>query len=155
MSKQALITALNDVLSWELAGIVQYLHHSVMITGPERETYKGFFHEGSEEAHEHAEAVANRITALGGIPTVEPARIRPAADLHGMLKATLELEQDALAAWERAHDAAQADGIPRGYAFWIEEHVAEEQEHVDEMRKLTSDVSFSQSQLAEASQQSG
>lgn len=152
---QAFINALNEVLSWELAGIIQYLHHSVMVTGTERETYKGFFHEGSEEAHSHAEIVANRITALGGVPTVEPARIRPAADLAGMLEATLQLEQDALAAWERAHEAAQEAGVAKGYVFWIEEHVAEEQEHVDEMRKLTSKVSFTASQLSGSGKQAG
>lgn len=144
---QKFIDALNDALSWELAGIIQYLQHSVMVTGPERETYRSFFFEGSEEAHQHANAVANRITALGGVPTVEPAQIRQAANLPAMLTATLALEEDALAAWERALDAATEAGAPRGYIFWIEEHVAEEQDHVDEMRKLTNGVSFSENQL--------
>ena len=154
MSSDNFINALNEALAWELAGIIQYLQHSVMVTGPERETYKEFFHEGSEEAHQHAEAVANRITALGGVPTVEPARIRQAADLDGMLEATLQLEVDALAAWERAHEAAVEADVPKGYVFWIEEHVAEEQEHVDEMRKLTKKVSFTASQLG-GDQQTG
>ena len=154
MSNEKFIAALNDALAWELAGIIQYLQHSVMVTGPERETYKNFFHEGSEEAHQHAEIVANRITALGGIPTVEPARIRQAADLSGMLEATLQLEVDALAAWEHAHEVASETGAAKGYVFWIEEHVAEEQEHVDEMRKLTNKVAFTSSQLG-GSEQTG
>ena len=155
MSNQKFIDALNEVLAWELAGIIQYLQHSVMVTGPERETFHGFFHEGSEEAHSHAEIVANRVSALGGVPTVEPARIRQAADLDSMLQATLELEQDALAAWERAHDVAQETKAPKGYVFWLEEHVAEEQEHVDEMRKLTNKVSFTASQLPASGRQTG
>lgn len=147
MSNKKFIDQLNTVLAWELAGIIQYLQHGVMVTGPERETFKEFFAEGSEEAHQHSTIVANRITALGGIPTVEPQRIRQATDLDGMLIATLELEQDALAAWEKAHEIAVDSGVAKGYVFWLEEHIAEEQEHVDEMRKLTKKVSFSANQL--------
>lgn len=141
-----LIKRLNNVLAWELAGVIQYLQHSVMVTGPERETFREFFHEGSEEARDHAELVANKIAVLGGVPTVEPARIRQAAELDGMLEATLKLEVDALAAWESALEVADQANL--GTQFWIEEHVAEEQEHVDEMRKLTGKVSFSKDQVA-------
>ena len=155
MSQQAFINALNEVLSWELAGIIQYLQHSVMVTGPERETFREFFEDGSKEARLHAQIVGNRIAALGGVPTVEPAKIRQAADLGGMLDATLALEQDALAAWERAHSVASESDVAKGYVFWIEEHVAEEQEHVDEMRKLTKTVSFNSSQLSDSGRQSG
>ena len=151
MSNKKFIDQLNTVLAWELAGIIQYLHHGVMVTGPERETFKEFFAEGSEEAHSHATIVANRITALGGVPTVEPQRIRQAINLDAMLTATLELEQDALAAWEKAHDIAVETNVPKGYVFWLEEHVAEEQEHVDEMRKLTQKVTFSADQLPKKS----
>lgn len=154
-NKQQFIESLNEVLSWELAGIIQYLQHSVMVTGTDRETFKSFFHEGSEEAHQHSEIVANRIAAFGGVPTVEPARIRQAANLKGMLSATLALEEDALAAWERAHDVATKAGVASGYIFWLEEHIAEEQEHVDEMRKLTGRVSFESSQLPKGSEKTG
>jgi bacterioferritin len=143
-AKEELIARLNKALSWELAGIIQYMQHSVMVTGPQRETFRNFFHEGSEEAHEHAEAVGNKIAALGGVPTVEPAQIRQAADLDGMLEAVLALEEAALAAWEEALEVAHE--VNQGTAFWIEEHVAEEQEHVDEMRKLTGKVSFAKSE---------
>lgn len=133
------IERLNTVLSWELAGTIQYLHHSTMVTGPFRESMMKFFKEGSEEARDHAEAVANKIVSLGGIPTVEPATIRPAASLDAMLEAALKLEQDALAAWTHAYELA-SHANP-GTAFWMEEFIAHEQEHVDHMRKLTQDIS--------------
>lgn len=132
------IDRLNTVLSWELAGVIQYLHHSTMITGPWRQSMQGFFHEGSEEAREHAEAVANKIVSLGGVPTVEPATIRPASTLEGMLDAALQLEKDALAAWLHAHEIAESSNP--GTVFWMEEFIAHEQEHVDNLLKLTKDV---------------
>ena len=71
-----LISRLQTVMKWELAGTIQYLHHSAMLMGVERMPYCEFFKEGSEEAREHAELVAGRIAALGGMPAAEPAQIR-------------------------------------------------------------------------------
>lgn len=152
-SKQELIDRLNNALAWELAGTVQYMQAAVMLTGDARETYYDFFHESSEEAHEHAEIVGNKISALGGVPTVEPAKIRQAADIAGMLENALQLERDALEAWEKAHEVA--DAANKGTLFWIEEHVAEEQEHVDHLEKLTERIDFSSSDIDDADQQSG
>lgn len=130
-----LIDRLNTVLSWELAGTIQYLHHNAMIVGAEREAFSGFFHENSEEARTHAELVANKIVVLGGVPTIEVATIRTASTLDEMLAASLYLERQALTAWEAALDVA--DAANKGTGFWIEEMIAHEQGHVDELVKLT------------------
>lgn len=143
--KDELIKRMNHVLACEIAGIIQYMNHKVMLTGPERQSFEGFFHENSEEAHMHAEQVADRITALGGIPTVEPARVRQATDLQGMLEASLALEEDALAAWEACLEPAGE--VSKGLMFWIEEHVAEETEHCEELRKLAGKISFSSARV--------
>lgn len=149
--KRPLIDALNAVLSWELAGTTQYLHHKAMLLGPEREHHANFFHEGSEEARAHAEIVADKIVALGGVPTVETATIRQATTLADMLKASLELEQDALAAWEAALD--HGDLANRGTRFWLEERVQDEQDHVDELRRLTRSITLSTGESDDASDQ--
>ena len=151
-TKQELIDALNTALAWELAGVIQYMQAAVMVTGHARETFHGFFHESSEEARDHAEAVGEKIAVLGGIPTVEPAMIRQAADIDGMLENALALEEDALKAWEDAHKVA--DAANAGTVFWIEEHVAEEQQHVDHLRKLTQKVKFAAADIDKASSQS-
>lgn len=133
--KDTLLERLNAVLSWELAGTIQYLHHHSMVAGTAREEYEHFFHEGSEEARDHAELVANKITALGGVPTVEPAPVKQASSLNDMLEATLELEEKALEAWESALEVGAAYNL--GTKLWIEDMIIEEQEHVDELRKIT------------------
>lgn len=144
-SKEELIKRLNEAMAWELAGVIQYLQHAVMLTGPERESFHKFFHEGSEEAREHAEVIGEKIAVLGGVPTVEPALIRQAADLNGMLEASLALEEDALKAWEATLEVADAANL--GTVFWIEEHITEEQQHVDHLRKLTQKVKFAAKDL--------
>jgi len=148
-----LIERLNTVLSWELAGTIQYLHHHAMLLGPERISCADFFHDGSKEARSHAEAVANKITSLGGVPTVEPATIKQATTLTEMLHASLELERAALKAWEDALEAAPAAN--QGTTFWIEEMVAHEQEHVDELVKLTGGAKRAAQASSDASTKAG
>ena len=147
-----LISRLQTVMKWELAGTIQYLHHSAMLMGVERLPYTEFFKEGSEEAREHAELVATKIPALGGMPAAEPAQIRLGSTLEETLLAALALEVDALAAWEAALEVADSANL--GTQFWIEEMIAHEQEHVDELRKLTGKISIAGA-AKDASSQAG
>lgn len=140
-----LIARLNDVLSWELAGIIQNLNHSMMITGVHRLEYGEFFSENSKENRDHAEMLGKRIAALGGVPTVEPATVRQAVTLDEMLQAALALELSAMNAWQTA--LAAADNAPMGVRFWLEEMITEEQQHIEELEMLTGKVTFSAQQL--------
>lgn len=144
-----LIARMNDVLSWELAGIIQNLNHSMMVTGIHRLEYAELFSENSKENRDHSEILGRRIAALGGVPTVEPAQIRQAVTLEEMLDAALSLEVAAMSAWQAA--LAAADNAPMGLRFWIEDMISEEQEHIDDLRMLTGKVSFNASQLQSAS----
>lgn len=152
-TKEEFIKRLNTALSWELAGVIQYMQHGVMMTGPLREHLNDFFQDGSKEARDHAEILGDRIAALGGVPSVEPARIRQAATPEAMLEAALALEEDALAAWTAAQEVA---GVAApGYLYWIEDHISEEQEHVDGLRKMTGKVSFSAADVKGDARKSG
>jgi len=151
--KQELIDRMNEALSWELAGIIQYGHHAAMVTGAKRNHLEEFFLEGSKEAREHTEKANNKIVVLGGTPTVEPARIREATDIQDMLEAALALEYDALEAWEKALELGEAAN--KGTKFWLEDHVAEEQEHVDEIRLLADKVKKGEASVGTPTAQSG
>ena len=50
MANAELIDSLNRVLSLELAGVIQYLQHSFLVTGREREVFRSFFRALSGEA---------------------------------------------------------------------------------------------------------
>src|SRR5215210_1236870 len=98
MASQELVDNLNRALGLELASVIQYMQHSFLVTGAEREVYRAFFHDQSEEAHGHARTLGDKIVALGGVPTVEPGMIMQSTDLNEMLKQDLALEREALAA---------------------------------------------------------
>lgn len=152
-TEEQFVERLNEALSWELAGIVQYMHHATMLTGPDRAHFEDFFLEGSREARQHAETVSNKIVVFGGVPTVEPERIRRATEVEDMFEAALALEEDALDAWDEALEAA--DVANKGTRFWLEDHISEEQEHVDELRTLTHQVKFGDGDLPDLSSASG
>lgn len=135
MARAELIENLNQALSLELAGVIQYSQHSYLITGVWREVYKEFFRDNAEEAQKHAETLGDKIVALGGVPTVEPAMIRQSTDLEVMLKQDLQLERDALAAYMAAWASCGEEDLPQ--KFWLEERISEEQIHVEELEKLT------------------
>lgn len=137
MARSELIENLNQALSLELAGVIQYSQHSYLVTGIEREVYKEFFRDQAEEAQEHAEFLGDKIVALGGVPTVEPAMIRQSIDLKEMLKQDLELEREAMKAYMAAWNACGEDDLPT--KFWLEGQIADEQTHVEELEKLTSE----------------
>lgn len=137
MARAELIENLNRALSLELAGIIQYSQHSYLVTGVEREIYKEFFRDQAEEAQKHAQYLGDKLVALGGVPTVEPAMIRQSTDLKEMLKQDLELEREAIAVYMTAWSACGEEDLPT--KFWLEGQIADEQLHVEELEKLTSE----------------
>jgi bacterioferritin len=137
MPNAELIESLNRALSLELAGVIQYLQHSFLVTGPEREVFREFFRDLSGEARGHAALLGDKIVALGGVPTVEPGEIRQSTELSEMLRQDLELERTALEAYLAAWRACKDDEL--GTRFLLEERIAQEQKHVEEFEKLTSE----------------
>lgn len=137
MANTELIENLNQALSLELAGVIQYSQHSYLVTGTEREVYKGYFRDQAEEAKDHAQFLGDKIVALGGIPTVEPAMIRQSTDLKEMLGQNLELEREAMAAYMSAWRTCGEQDLPT--KFWLEGQIADEQIHIEELEKLTSE----------------
>lgn len=137
MARAELVENLNKALSLELAGVIQYSQHSYLVTGLEREVYKGFFRDMAEEAQKHAEVLGDKIVALGGIPTVEPSMIRQSTDLKEMLKQGLELEREAMTAYMAAWASCDDSDLPQ--KFWLEGQIADEQMHIEELEKLTSE----------------
>ena len=102
MSETELLDQLNVILSLEYAGVVQYMQNSFLVTGHDRVVFSDFFRKQSNDALKHAGIIGDKIVALGGVPTVEPATIKQSTDLTEMLEQALKLEREALAAYMKA-----------------------------------------------------
>jgi bacterioferritin len=137
MARGELIDNLNKALALEISGVIQYTQHSFLITGPERQVFCDFFRDQAEEAQKHVNMLGDKVVALGGIPTVEPALIRQATELKDMLKQDLELEREAMDVYKAAWASCGDEDMPT--KFMLEEQIASEQNHIEELEKLTSE----------------
>jgi bacterioferritin len=137
MARTDLIENLNRALSLELAAVIQYTQHSFLVSGVEREVYRKYFRKQGEESQDHAITLGDKIVAIGGVPTVEPSMIRQSTDLAEMLKQDLELEREGLQAYMAAWESCGDEDRPT--RFQLEERIYQEQLHIDELEKLTSE----------------
>lgn len=133
MTNQAMIDALNKAVSLEYAAAIQYLQHSVLIQGTDREVYSNFFKEMGEGAYRHARELGSYIVGMNGVPTVEPGAVRQSTDLNEMLQQDLELEQISLRAYQSAL-AVVSDDVPT--RVMLEEIIHEEYLHVVRLEKM-------------------
>lgn len=89
MDKKKLIDNLNEDLAGELSAIIQYITYAAKATGPYRPQFAAFFLAEVADEQLHAQYLANKIVALGGEPTTQPAPVPPASTNRGMLEAVL------------------------------------------------------------------
>jgi bacterioferritin len=130
---QSIIDALNKALSLEWAGAIQYLQHSFLAQGLQREVYKPFFTSRSAECRDHAALLGEKIAALGGLPTVEPAPIKQSLELEDMLRLDLELEKAAVSAYQDTLKLAKDEVALR---HMLEGLIETETTSVEEIEKL-------------------
>ena len=62
-------TTLNEIMVYELAGVVKYTHFALMVTGPSRIILDKFFKSQAEESLLHAQQAGELLTGLGGHPS--------------------------------------------------------------------------------------
>lgn len=132
-----LITKLNDILKHEWTGVAQYAHYSFVLTGTVREVYAPKFFESAEESMGHAKRVAEKIAAMGGVPSVERNQVALTTDFHEMLAHSLAFEQKAVTEYTAA--LAMAEPLDRALVVLLEDLLIQEQDGVDELTLIIRD----------------
>ncbi len=135
-NKQQIIKMLNEALAQEHACQIRYLTHAAVITGPYAEPVASRLKEIAEDEKEHAIKLRDRITALGGTPTMEVAKgdLVPAKGLKEILRVNLKEEEKAIAFYRSILGAVGAEG--EILYETIEEIIQDEQEHKEELLRL-------------------
>lgn len=136
------IEILQTVLATELVCVLRYTLHSIIASGISSQGPKAEFAEHAKEEHEHALAVAERITQLGGTPNFSPEGLasRSASqyvegeDLVDMIKENLIAERIAVEHYrELVRYFGDDDPTTR---VMLEGILAVEEEHADDMHDL-------------------
>jgi bacterioferritin len=133
VDKQQVVSALNRSLALEYSIAIQYLQHSFLVRGAERETFAPFFAEQADGSLGHVKKLGDKIVALGGVPTVEPARVQQATSLQEMLEQDLAKERDSVRAYLDAYKLGEDDVAVR---VLLEELIYADQADVEELEKL-------------------
>jgi bacterioferritin len=131
-----LIKILNDALAQEHACQIRYLTHSAMITGPYAEAVETRLKEIAGDERAHADTLRDRITALGGTPTMEVSKddLIPAKTLKEILDVNINEEKKAIALYRSLLKMVEHDEVILYEA--IEHIIEDEQEHLEELERL-------------------
>ncbi len=133
------LATLNEVLKYELAGVVKYTHFALMVTGPNRLSLDKFFKEQASESLEHAQAAGELLTGLGGhpsqaIPEIEETNKHSIRDL---LNESLNHEEKAISLYQDLLKESENKSL------YIEEYAREmikqEEMHGIEIKKMLRD----------------
>lgn len=140
--RDKVIDVLNEVLATETVCTLRYRNHYFMAKGIHASGVEDEFLEHAKEEQEHADRVAKRITELGGRPNLDPeglatrshAQYGEGERLEDMIKEDLVAERIAIATYsEIVRWLGNDDPTTRRM---IEEILAKEEEHADDMAKL-------------------
>lgn len=135
VTKEELVDLLNGDLSREYQAIITYIQYAASVTGPYRQELKQFFANEIPDETMHAQYLADKISALGGVPTVETAPVIQETDAKKMLENVLEAEREARNNYSTR--AKQADEIGEiGLANHLEDMADDESGHHDETEKI-------------------
>jgi bacterioferritin len=142
------IEMLNGALATELVCVLRYRRHYFMAKGIAAEPVAAEFLEHSNQELEHADMLSERIAQLGGAPNLNPKGMAERAtseyiegtDLKKMIEEDLIAERVAIDTY-REMISFVGDNDPTTRRV-LEEILAVEEEHADDMSKLISRMGF-------------
>lgn len=136
------LAVLNEVLATEIVCTLRYKNHYFMAAGIHAKPVAAEFLEHANEEQAHADAVAKRITELGGNPNYNPdglatrshAEYREGKTLEDMIQEDLIAERVAIETYsEIVRWLGNDDPTTRRM---IESLLAVEEEHADDLSNL-------------------
>lgn len=142
LDREQAVNILNEALATELVCILRYRFHYFMATGIHSSAVAEEFLEHAKEEQEHADRIAERIKQLGGKPEMNPTVItqlshseyKEGSSLADMIREDLIAERIAVESYrEMVRFFGEKDPTSR---VMMEEILANEEEHADEMADL-------------------
>lgn len=125
-----LLDLLNQAIAREIQVSVQYMWQHVLWKGVRGYAVKDAFRKTAIGEMKHAEAIAERLNYLGGIPTTKPTPIFVGSTLKEMLETDRKDEETAIAMYKKIIDAARKQG-DETTEFLFREILSDEEEHHD------------------------
>ena len=145
--RETVIRILNEVLATEIVCVLRYKRHYYMATGIHAQAVVAEFLEHANEEQTHADIVAERVTQLGGEPNFNPEGLATRShsqyiagnSLPDMVREDLVAERIAVESYTEIIRYLGDDDPTTRIA--MEQIMAKEEEHADDMKKLLDTLS--------------
>ncbi|HEX2208121.1 MAG TPA: ferritin-like domain-containing protein [Longimicrobium sp.] len=133
-----LIEGMNVDLAAEYQAVVMYRTYASLVTGPWRQEMRAFFEGEVPDELGHAAFLADKIVALGGVPTTEVKPVPIPRTNREMLENALQAEVDTIERYTtRIRQAEECGEI--SIKVQLENLVVDESQHRDDIRRMLMD----------------
>ena len=154
--RKAVIKILNEALATEIVCVLRYKHHHYMAKGIHSQAVAEEFLEHATEEQEHADMIAERITQLDGTPNFSPEGMLSRSHseyvegdtLLDMIREDLIAERIAIESYSEIIRYL-SDNDPTSRRL-MEEILAKEEEHAEDMKTLLEDIGKEDEQAKKA-----
>lgn len=133
---QRAVTILNTIMEHELAGVVRYVHYSLMIYGYNRIPIVSWLKKNADESLAHAHKAGELVTMLGGHPSLKigPLLETEQHDVGDILRESLEHEKAAVGSYYALLKLSEGKSVL--LEEFAREMIVEEELHLDEVNKM-------------------
>ena len=130
------VAILNTIMEHELAGVVRYMHYSLMIYGYNRIPIVSWLKKNADESLAHAHKAGELVTMLGGHPSLKigPLLETEKHDVGDILRESLEHEKTAIASYYELLKISEGKSIL--LEEFAREMIVDEELHLDEVNKM-------------------
>lgn len=133
--KRKLIDGLNQDLANELGAAILYLYQTSTATGWDGEELREFLMADINGEMQHAIFLAQKIVALGGVPTTVPTQYKSPQDVKKMMEYDLKLEREAIETYNERSKQAE-DAGEYGLKVKLEEIIVDETGHAEQIERI-------------------
>ena len=134
--KKKAIKLLNEIMEFELSGVVRYTHYSLMVYGYNRIPIVSWLKGNADESLAHAHKAGELVTMLGGHPSL---RIGPLLEteqhnIGDILRESLNHEMEAARSYYKLLKLVEGKSVV--LEEYAREMIYQEELHQDEVNKM-------------------
>lgn len=138
-ASQKLLGLLNDSIARELQVSIQYMWQHVQWSGVKGFAVQEALQKTAIAEMKHAEAIAERLFYLGGIPTTKPTPIFVGDTLREMIAQDIKDEEGAIKLYNQVIELARSEGDETTNRLF-REILQQEEEHHDLFTSLMEEI---------------
>ena len=136
---KALLNQLNTAIAREIQVSIQYMWQHVQWSGVKGFAVKSELQSIAVAEMKHAEAIAERLYYLGGIPTTKPSPIFVGTTLKEMIEQNVKDEENAIKLYKQIVEMARKEGDETTNRLF-REILQQEEDHHDTFTTMLEDL---------------